>query len=211
MNTLSKEFAILPGVIGSCMFVRGEGMLLSSLPDFFTEVMVEEAANNIGRMMQMAEVKGLDPQTMSIHYDKFDIIAMPVNSSTILLVLCEPGSNTSLVSTTARMLGPELEKMLNQVPKPEKEPPAARPPTKSKENQDSIDKKTSHALSSIKQALFDTVGPIADMVYDECLERWTTDNPPDVSRIFELIGCISGEIDNPELFDEFKEKIAALL
>ncbi len=210
MNTLSKEFAILPGVLGSCVSVRGEKTLLSSLPDFFTDIMIEETANNTGRMMQMAEVKGLDPQTMSIRYDRFDIVAMPISASSMLLVLCEQGSDTSLVSTTAGMLAPELKKMIEQAPAAVAEP-TPEPQTEPKENLDYINKQTTHALNSIKQALFDTVGPIADMVYDECLERWTTNNTPDISRIFELIGYISGEIDNPELFEEFKEKISSLL
>ena len=210
MNTLSKEFAILPGVMGSCISVRAKYLFSNSLPDFFTEKMAEEAANNIGRMIQMADLKGLDPQTMSIRYDKFDIIAMPVNRSATLLILCDPGSDTSLITTTACMLAPELEKMIEQTAQPVKEPPPAAQ-SESKESQRYIDKQTTRALTSIKLALFETVGPIADMVYDDCIERWTENNAPDISRIFEFIGYLSGEIDNPELFKEFKEKISSLL
>lgn len=130
-NTLSKEFAILPGVTGSCISVRNEGILFSSLPDSFTDVMVEEAANNIGRMMQMAKANQ--------GYVKKDF---PCTGQQAFLILS---------------------------------------------------------------------APLPDMVYNKCLERWTANNPPDVSRFFELIGCIPGEIDNRELFDEFKEKITALL
>jgi hypothetical protein len=210
MNTISQEFAILPGVMGSCVSDRNKGTFFSSMPDFFTNSMVKEASNNIGRMMQMAAVKGLDPQTMSIRYDKFVIIAMPIDSNAILFILCEPGSNTSLITTTANMLGPEIQKALEQTPdSPVK---AAVPEPEEKEtDQGLITQQTSQALSSIKDALFDTVGPVADMVYDECIERWTASNPPNISRIFELIGCISVEIDNPDLFEEFKEKISALL
>ena len=214
MNTISQEFAILPGVIGSCVFDRNNGTFFSSMPVFFTDSMIKEASNNIGRMMQMATVKGLDPQAMSIRYDKFIVIAMPIDSNAHLLILCELGSNTSLVCTTANMLGPEikkaLEQALKQVPEQNIETPVSDPETKGTD-QDLISQQTSQALSSIKQALFDTIGPIADMVYDECVARWTANNPANVSRIFELIGCISIEIDNPDLFEEFKEKISALL
>lgn len=156
----------------------------------------------------MAEVKGLEPQTMFIRYDKFDIIAMPIGTDAILLILCEPGCNTALISTTACMLGPEIKKSLSNKQANVKSQVSETPKNS---NQTYINKQTSHALKDIKDALFDTVGPVADMVYDECLERWTANNPPDINRIFELIGCISGEIDNPELFDEFKGKINSLL
>ena len=56
MNTISQEFAILPGVIGSCVADRTKGTFFSSMPDYFTDSMVIEASNNLGRMMQMAAV-----------------------------------------------------------------------------------------------------------------------------------------------------------
>lgn len=211
MNTISKEFSMLPGFIGACISIRGQAPLFSSLPNTYTDAMIEESATSIGRMMQMAAVKGLSPQTMSIRYNKFDIIGMPLENDALLLILCESGSNTSLVATTACMLGPEFEKMIIQAAQPKKQgvltteqtPPA--PPT------NTISPKTSQALEEIKQALYDTVGPIADMVFSDCLKLWTMNSPADISRIFEFIGLISTEIDNPELFDEFKEKISSLL
>ncbi len=212
MNTISQEFAILPGVMGSCVSGRNNGIFFSSMPVFFTEKMVEEASNNIGRMMQMAKVKGLDPQAMSILYDKFIIIAMPIDSSTTLLILCEPGCNTSLVSTTATMLAPEIK---NSLDNDSGSAPESTDETLTPENNTEQDRQlaqqTDQALRKIKEALFDTIGPVADMVYDECIERWTSDNSPNISRIFELIGCISIEIDDPSLFEEFKEKITDLL
>ena len=212
MNTISQEFSILPGVIGSCVTDRDKEVFFSDLPDYFTNTMIKEANNNIGRMMQMAKVKGLDPQTMSIRYDKFTVIATPIDANAMLLILCDAGSNTSLVSTTAHMLAPEIKKVLDQAPKPPTKAPEIQEPVETNEpDPDFIDQQTTNALSQIKQALLGTVGPVADMVYDDCLERWTAHNPPNISRIFELVGCISVEIDNPDLFEEFKEKISALL
>ena len=127
MNTISQEFAILPGVIGSCVADRDKGTFFSSMPAYFTDSMVKEASNNIGRMMQMATVKGLDPQAMSIRYDKFIVIAMPIDSNANLLILCEHGSNISLVCTTANMLGPEIKKALEQVPEQDIEAPTSEP------------------------------------------------------------------------------------
>ncbi len=214
MNTIAQEFSVLPGVIGSCVSVQNKDMLFSSLPDYFSSDMVNDVSNNMGRMMQMAAVKGLEPQTMAIRYDKFDIVAMQVESNAMLLVLCDVGSNTSLIATTASMLAPEIANALQQEPE-ENSTKSIPPPDKTinasppKEWQVNI--QTTQALEEIKQALLDTVGPVADLVYDECIERWTVSNPPDISRIFELIGCLSGEIDNSELFEEFKGKISTML
>jgi predicted regulator of Ras-like GTPase activity (Roadblock/LC7/MglB family) len=207
MKTVLQELAILPGVIGSCISCDNTDVLASSLPAFFSNAMATDANSNIKRMMQMARVKDLSPQTMCIRYDKFTILAIPVDKSYTLLVLCEPSSNTSLVATTASMLGPEIKKKLRQPQKKEKTPPE----TANTDEQDYIYAKTTEALKQIKTALFDTVGPVADIVYDDCFIRWTEDNPADVRRIFELLGHISKEIDNDELFDEFKQRVSSLL
>ncbi len=207
MKTVLQELAVLPGVIGSCVSVNNTDILASSLPEFFSNTMATDANSNIKRMMQMAKVKGLAPQTMSIRYDKFTILAIPVDETSTLLVLCEPGSNTSLVATTASMLGPEIGKKLTQ---PQKKK-VVSPETVNSEEQKYINSKTSKALEQIKTALFDTVGPVADMVYEDCFLHWTEYKPGDVGRIFEFLACISKEIDNDDLFGEFKSKISSLL
>ncbi len=208
MKTVLQELAVLPGVIGSCIVVNNVDILAPSLPDFFDDTMAKDASNNIKRMMQMAEVKGLTPKTMSVRYDRFTILTIPVNSHSVLLVLCETGSNTALVATTATMLGPELDRTLSHGTQTEQSAPVAEALPKQPK---AISEETSKALAQIREALFATVGPVADMVYEDCRQRWSEKGEEDIARIFELLACISQEIDNSDLFAEFKRKISSLL
>lgn len=208
MNVIIKEILALPGVVGTCVIDTDQTVQLANLPASFTATMATEVAGNAKRMMQMAGVKGLTPQTIAIHYDKFAILALAMEDTSLLLILCKPGCNTPLVITTAKMLGPELEKALKQEGAGHGQ--VATPETATT-GQTQVDAKTAKALDFIKQSLFETIGPIAEMIYDECLGRWTEKNAADISRIFELVGCISTEMDDPHLFQEFKSKIAALL
>jgi predicted regulator of Ras-like GTPase activity (Roadblock/LC7/MglB family) len=213
MKTVLQELTILPGVIGSCIVVNNADVLTSSLPDFFDENMAKEASNNISRMMQMAAVKGLAPKNMSIRYDRFIILTIPINEKSVLLVLCETGSNTALVATTAGMLSPELSRKLTSDTPTEQSTPATATATAkvSPAQQKETTKATNDALAQIKEALFSTVGPVADMVYEDCRQRWSEKGDEDIARIFELLACISQEIDNSDLFAEFKGKISSLL
>ncbi len=209
MKTVLQELAVLPGVIGSCIVVNNVDILAPSLPDFFNDTMARDASSNIKRMMQMASVKGLTPKTMSIRYDRFTILTVPVNETSVLLVLCETGSNTALVATTAAMLGPELDRAFASGGTQTKQsaPVEEALPEKPKE----VTEETNKALAQIKEALFATVGPVADMVYEDCRQRWSEKGEEDITRIFELLACISQEIDNSDLFAEFKSKISSLL
>ena len=209
MKTVLQELAILPGVIGSCIVTNNTEVIASTLPDFFNIAMAKDTSNNIKRMMQMAAIKGLSPKTMCIRYDRFTTLAVPINDETVLLVLCETGSNTALVGTTAAMLSPELERKLAAASIPAAEVVLAEEVTP--EQQKHTAEETQKALVRIKEALFETVGPVADMVYEDCHQRWGESGEEDLSRIFELLACLSREIDNSDLFAEFKEKISSLL
>jgi len=207
MKTVLQELAMLPGVIGSCISVDNTDILASSLPGSFSNTMATDASSNIKRMMQMAKVKGLSPANMSIRYNKYTILAIPIDNNSLLLILCEPGSNTSLVATTASMLAPEIGKKLSQ-PRQVKVP---KIDTATPKKQKYINSETTKALKQIKTALFETVGPVADMIYEDCFLHWTENKPADMGRIFELLADISKEMDNDVFFAEFKDKIASLL
>lgn len=208
MNVILKEILALPGVQGTCVLDENQDVQLANLPESFNTAMATEVSSNVGRMMQMAGVKGMESQSIAINYDKFIILGLSLQDKALILILCAPGSNSALVMTTARMLAPEIEKSLQQ----SQEQEAATDSTgQGAATSAQVNEKTAQALDYLKQSLFETIGPIAEMIYDDCFERWTANNHADISRIFELVGCISTEMDNPELFQEFKGKIASLL
>lgn len=210
MNVILKEILALPGVQGTCVMDENQNVQIADLPDSFKTTMAADVSSNVGRMMQMAGVKGMESQSIAINYDKFIILGLSLQEKALLLILCAPGSNSALAMTTARMLAPEIEKSLQQNQSQEQAPSAAST-GKGAPTAAQVNEKTTQALEYLKKSLFETIGPIAEMIYDDCLERWTANNHADISRIFELVGCISTEMDNPELFQEFKGKIASLL
>lgn len=208
MLPIINEILSLPGVLGFCVIDTEHGVQVENLPQGFTPSMADEVNNNVGRMRQMAKLKGLTPQTVVINYNKFIILTLPQPTSS-MLVICKPGCNTSLVTTTVSMLMPELQQGLTKtVATPSVPEKNTSTPTDANATNSELSPETQQALDSIKKALFETVGPIADMVFDDCVEQWTATTPGNLSRIIELVGLVSSELDNPELFQEFKTKIA---
>ena len=211
MNTILKEILSLPGVAGSCVMDKDQGIQCSDLPNLFTKAMAREVEGNVRRMVQMAEMKGVEPQTISISFGTYIILALSISKTSLLLILCKPGCNTSLVTTTAYMLAPELVKIQNKTTitieysPTDETPEAAEPPS------GQVSLETTQALEHIKQSLFETVGPVAEMVFDDCVGQWTETYQADISRIVELVDYISTEINSQELVNEFKEKISSIL
>ena len=211
MNTILKEILALPGVAGSCVIDKDQGIQCSDLPDLFTKAMAKEVAGHVRRMVQMAEMKGMEPKTISISFGKHIILALLISKMSLLLILCKPGCNTSLVTTTAYMLAPELEKTEDKTTITIEYSPTDSTPESTEPPNGQISLETTQALEHIKQSLFETVGPVAEMVFDDCVKQWTDTYPADISNIFELIDHISTEINSPELVNDFKEKISSIL
>lgn len=211
MKTITDEIHILPGVLGSCLISSADELLQENLPLGFSTAMALDVANSVNRMVQMAQVKGMKPRTISISYNKFVILTLTINPTAMLIILCTPACNTPLITTTALMLAPEIAKSLDQPPTPEEKATPTSPPEKKENQQTPITPETAQAMEAIKQALFETVGPVADIIFDDCFSKWTTGQQGSLARILEFVGHISGEMDDPPLFQEFKAKISHFL
>ena len=113
MKDVLDEIAILPGVIGSCLFNKKYGQLCPGLPSSFTNEKVENIANRVTRLIEMGNsIAEMDIQTLTFWYDAFIVIAMMMEKETLLLTVCQLWTNLSLVSTTIDVLSKEIKSEL---------------------------------------------------------------------------------------------------
>ncbi|MBI4792109.1 MAG: hypothetical protein HY789_05125 [Deltaproteobacteria bacterium] len=210
MPDVFKEIAVLPGVAGSCLFSRSRGNLSSDLPDYFAENKVQEVAHHCARLMQMGAVAGLDLQILALAFDRFTLLAMPVDKETILLTVCEADSNCSLVATTISMLAGELQSWLVQSAAAPPAGPAATPQP-AKKKQAAPEENLDPLLAGIGEALAFAIGPVAGLVLDDYVERWREGGAAAKSRLAELAEMLVQEIDDAQLATDFRKRVAGLL
>ena len=209
MPDVFKEIAVLPGVAGSCLFSRSRGNLSSDLPDYFAENKVQEVAHHCARLMQMGAVAGLDLQILALAFDRFTLLAMPVDKETILLTVCEADSNCSLVATTISMLAGELQSWLVQSAAAPAGPAATPQPAKKK--QAAPEENLDPLLAGIGEALAFAIGPVAGLVLDDYVDRWREGGAAAKSRLAELAEMLVQEIDDAQLAADFRKRVAGLL
>lgn len=210
MPDVFKEIAVLPGVAGTCLFSRSRGNLGSDLPAYFSENKVKEVVHHCARLMQMGEVAGLDMQILALGFDRFTLLAMPVDKETILLTVCEADSNCSLVATTISMLAGELQSWLGQSAAA---PPAgpAEPPPPAKKKQVAPEENLAPLLAEIGAALAFAIGPVAGLVLDDYVDRWREGGAATKARLAELAEMLVQEIDDEQLAADFRKRMAGLL
>ena len=204
MKAVLNEIAVLPGVVGSCLFSKERGQICSGLPPSFTDESVLTIANRVTRLVQMGGMVDMDVQTIALRYDIYTIMTMPVDSDTLLVIACESRSNCSLIATTISMLAGELQSRLAKQSTPD--PGTKEIAAKSDDGQEA--EKTASLLKQVRGALAFVIGPMADMVFDDNLALWTLKKPASTSRLPELIELLVGEIGDDSAA-EFKERVNA--
>lgn len=208
MKDVFKEIAVLPGVAGSCLFSKSRGNICSELPADFSDDRIRDVAHHCSRLMQMAEVAGLGLQVLALRFDRFTLLAMPVDKDTSLLTVCDAESNCSLVATTISMLAGDLASWLGSSrsgPGRDGTPAPSTPPV------EAITEELSPLLQGIGEALAFAIGPVADLVLEDHLDRWRRKGPQTRTRLGELVEMLSEEIDDEESIAEFKKRVEKVL
>ncbi len=194
MQEVLNEIAELPGVVGSCLFSKEKGKMCSGLPPAFTDDTVQTIAHHTSRLVQMGGMVDMDIQSISLRFDTYSVITMPVDSETLVMTACGPQTNSSLVTTTFSMLAGELKNGLDKKPAEVAQEVVSVEPL----------------LTQIHEALAFVIGPMADMVFDDHVDAWKKKGAAVLARLPELIEMLATEIDDDSI-GEFKQKTKAFL
>ncbi len=208
MRKLLKEISVIPGVTGSCIFDKKEGPLCKDLHPKLSEELLQTVGIHFLRLIQMGSMAGLDIQSSHFRFDKYTVIGIPLESSAVLLTICESQANCSLVATTAGMLVADMREELDQgvtvVTKT-----AAEEELEVVDEGDDADMLELYA--EIEQALAGAIGPVAGVVMQDYLEKWKKDGPVIPYRLAELAKMLEKEIGDSELAKEFSNKLQSIL
>jgi hypothetical protein len=211
MEKLLNEISEIPGVIGSCIFDKNQGMLCRKFDVNLPRDLTDNIGMNFIRLLQMAAMNKLDIKSAQFRFDRYWLIGIPLQKGIILLAICDLHANCSLVAATAVML---MADMLNELDEPFDRPQEGA-------SQESVSVRKQKGLpndnediqlyfAEIENALAAAIGPVARMVMSDYVYKWIQDAPPSVSRLPELLNILAEEIEDPTLIAEFKSQLKHL-
>lgn len=138
MDPLLQEITMLPGVLGCFVYTGEQQIAGSKMPPIFKENTIKTIGSLLARTIQMGEVAQLEFSTIEFKFDESLLIIHPIPNAALLVVICEPGANKSLITMTMGMLATDIEASMTKqplatpaAPRPTA-PPAAPPPRKQK-------------------------------------------------------------------------------
>lgn len=220
MDSLLQEINMLPGVLGCFVYDGKQQIAGSKMPPIFKENSIRSIGNLLARTVQMGSMAQLNFTDIEIKYNESLLLVNPLANGALLIIICEPSTNQSLVKMTTGMLTKDIETSmsLGSVPasrKPKQTPPvtsnsaalqqASKEASAPKEAE--IDAELAPILEQVKEALALAIGPIAAPVMKDSIEIWATQNEPSIANIPTLAKILCEEINDVDLEEDFMAEL----
>ncbi len=218
MQELLKEIAAIPGVTGSCIFDRKKGPLCRDLDSPLSAEMFRDVGMHLVRLVQMGRMSDLSVRSSHFRFDRYTVVGIPLDNGMVLMTICENQANCSLIATTAGMLVTDMCEASHGDDGAAAddagggtttgEPAAGEP-----ESVDSgaVDLEMEGYLRDMEKALAGAIGPVAEVVMQDLLDRWRAGGPAIPARLSELAGMLAEEIGDEVLAAEFRSQIRDII
>ena len=215
MDSLLQEINMLPGVLGCFVYNGKQQVAGKKMPPIFKDNAIQSIGNLLARTVQMGSMAGLNFTDIELKYNESAIIVNPLSGGSLLIIICEPTTNKSLVSMTTGMLAKDIEAALagappqaTQAPQPQTPPPVQNNTQESPPPQEAeIGAELAPVLEQIKDALALAIGPIAAPVMKDSIELWAQQNDPSIANIPSLAEILCTEINDDDLEEEFMTEL----
>ena len=193
MHGVINELKMVSGVFGGFFFHRKSGLLLSDVPPMFKEPRLNEIGRQLGRVAAARHLNFPDILDINLYFDEIVLVARVVQEKLNLILVCEPSVNTAMLSMAMRIaldgqMG-ELESLADRL---EKGDAAAVDVPLSPE--EAIKGPLRLPLESIEQLLAGLMGPMAELIFEETLEKWVAAGKVGLQRLPQLIEMLGEEM-----------------
>lgn len=116
MDSLLKEINMLPGVFGCFVYTGNQELAAAKLPPIFKEQTITTMGNLLTRALKMGGMANLDLAGFEFKFDISLVIVKPLERGSILVLVCEPAVNKSLINMTIAMLIGDIQTAINRGP-----------------------------------------------------------------------------------------------
>lgn len=218
MDSLLKEINMLPGVFGCFLYSGSYELMAARLPPIFKEKTIKIIGNLLSRTFKMSARAHLGLMEMEVTFDGSKIIAKSLPQGALLVMICEPAVNMSLINMTSTMLMSDIQYAVNKSPEqvqtltplPGRQPPATTTEKLLKSQEIDIDTKLALIMEDIKEALAYAIGPIAGQVMRDLIETWARHGATSRQRLPALAALLCQEINDKELETAFMRQVRPL-
>ncbi len=218
MDSLLKEINMLPGIFGCFIYSGSYELMAAQLPPIFKEKTIKTIGNLLSRTFKMSARAHLGLTGMEVKFAGSKIISKSLPQGALLVMICEPAVNMSLINMTIAMLMSDLQSAVNKSPEQVqtltpgsgRQPPVVTTEKIPTSQEIDIDSKLALILEDIKEALAYAIGPIAGQVMRDLIETWAQHGATSRQRLPALATLLCQEINDKELEAAFMKQVRPL-
>ncbi|AGF76645.1 hypothetical protein UWK_00057 [Desulfocapsa sulfexigens DSM 10523] len=212
MDSLLQEITVLPGVLGCFVLNSKQKIAGSKMPPIFKENSIQTIGNLIARTIQIGNMAQLEFKGIEIKYNESLLLVTPLAQNALLIIICEPGANKSLITMTTGMLAQDISEalanpMAHQAAIQQQKSATTPQPPKVAVDEAEIDADLAPILEQVKDALAMAIGPIAAPVMKDTIEIWAKQDAPSITTLPALAELLCKEINDDDLEREFMTEI----
>ena len=220
MDSLLQEINMLPGVLGCFVYNSKQQVAGKKMPPIFKDNTIQSIGNLLARTVQMGSMAELNFTDIELKYNESTIVVTPLAGGALLVIICEPTNNKSLISMTTGMLSKDIEAALSGAPRAVTPPVQTAPPVQKAAKPEApaqvqaveveIGAELAPILEQIKDALAMAIGPIAAPVMKDSINNWAQHNEPSIANVPALAEILCKEIDDNDLENEFLAELQTI-
>ncbi len=211
MINLIDELKAIPGVIGASIVAADEGLKATNLPNFFKPERLVLVGNHLLKLYAAGQLSFNDLTDITMNFDESVVVARALDKNIILFVICDPNFNNNLLNMSLNLLQDEFKAQNISTLSTASPTPAPAAATAPAEAQASSDTNLDDLFSVMEKGLGKILGPMAEFIFAEVVEKWTANGVANGSRIDELIKLLNQEIIDLDKIEHYREIISPAL
>ncbi|HIJ79870.1 MAG: hypothetical protein OEY01_14605 [Desulfobulbaceae bacterium] len=216
MDELLQEIKMLPGVKGVFVYIGHPDIIFSDVPEGYDHAILKQIEVSVERIFKMNTPCHLSVNSVEMLFDDTMLMIKHVGKDSGIVALCEPNANFALINMTSNMLISELaQATLKAQANPEE---AMKAPSAKKAGKPAKDFSLASQQEPLKSAIpvwqnamAKAIGPIAEMIVRETVEKWFEAGDCTKQRFEELVNMFCKEIGNANLEKEFRQDVTKQL
>ena len=213
MEEALKQIKTVPGTLG-CMVYDAQDHLVSHVfPSIFDHKMLSAAVATVSENLPGLKDYTGGVRMIDFRFQNGRIVVKPVDGG-CLVILCEGTVNLQSLIISLNLAVKQVEKNLKTAT-PSAQQAAAVPRASSGSNaspQDLIDKgPLASYLQGMQTTLAKFLGPMAKIIFLECVEKWLQGHQPVKATLPELVDIVAAEIGDPVKVSEYRQKVSTFL
>ena len=215
MDELLQEIKMLPGVKGVFVYIGHPDIIFSDVPDGYDHATMKQIEVSVQRIFKMNAPCNLSVNSVEMLFDDTMLLVKHVGKDSGLVALCEANANFALINMTSNMLVSEIAQATQKAQKNPTEalkaPSAQKAGAQVKDfSQAQQEEPLKSAIPIWQDALAQAIGPIAEMIVRETIEKWFEAGDCTKDRFGELVDMFCKEIGDTNLEKQFRTDVAKL-